>query len=166
MPRAAVEIKMHAEGVDPKLLDKKVRDETATDSEDEEGGPSAAAAAPDPADKFRKMLKVGLPRPAVELKMQAEGLDPAVLDSKPDVGVALPTPAPAPAPNSGNPKAAMLAELAGGKGLLKKRRRGIVATKKTNVYAAERDGFVAEMRQRIEVAARDIDETRRNPDSY
>ena len=31
-------------------------------------------------DKFLKMIKAGVPRPAVEAKMRSEGLDPALLD--------------------------------------------------------------------------------------
>lgn len=46
-----------------------------------------AAAAPvgnnsGPAAKFKKMLKMGIPRPAVEQKMRAEGVDPALLNAK------------------------------------------------------------------------------------
>ncbi|KAH8076715.1 hypothetical protein JL721_739 [Aureococcus anophagefferens] len=93
LPRGAVEQKMIAEGMDPKILD---LDPTK---------PAPAAAAPsgppvgeDPKyAKYFKMLKMHLPRGAVEQKMIAEGMDPKVLDLDPT------KPAPAAAAPSGPP---------------------------------------------------------------
>ena len=88
LPRGAVEQKMAADGLDPALLD----------APDEPAPPPAPPAPPAPAAtggasaaKYKKMLKMGLPRGAVEQKMAADGLDPALLDA-PDE----PTPPPAP----------------------------------------------------------------------
>ena len=77
VPRAAVEHKMAAEGADAALLDDpRVRQWL-------EGGASAASLPelPEAVAKFAKMLKAGVPRAAVELKMAAEGADAALLDA-------------------------------------------------------------------------------------
>ena len=68
----------------------------------------AFASAPADVSKFTKMLAVGVPRPAVEAKMRADGLDPALLDaavaaptttsSVPDVPEATAAPVRPPAP--------------------------------------------------------------------
>lgn len=76
IPRMAVEAKMRAEGLDPAILDNKV--------EDSKAGGAAAAPAVDPKhEKYFKMLKMHIPRPAVEAKMRAEGIDPSILDGPP-----------------------------------------------------------------------------------
>jgi hypothetical protein len=66
--------------------------------------PTAAPAANNAYSKYRKMLKMGIPRPAVNQKMRANGLDPAVLNG------AMPTATVAPRP--GGPPA-FLAGLGG-----------------------------------------------------
>jgi len=84
VPRGAVENKMRAEDLDPTVLDK-----------DPDKPLVAASAAADEASniplkddpkysKFFKMLKTGVPRGAVENKMRAEDLDPAILDKDPE----------------------------------------------------------------------------------
>lgn len=57
----------------------------------------------------RQMLKMGVPRPAVELKMQSLGLNPAVLDAPAAAPAARAAPAIPPAP----PLPALAAQLAG-----------------------------------------------------
>ena len=74
VPRPAVEAKMRAAGLDPAALDSTTAPKGGSAKEEEKAGE-------DPAEQFRKMLKVGVPRPAVEAKMRAAGLDPAALDS-------------------------------------------------------------------------------------
>ncbi|KAJ8598313.1 hypothetical protein CTAYLR_007538 [Chrysophaeum taylorii] len=85
LPRGAVEIKMHAEGVDPKILDydpNKPLPGEESDSSDEDEGPPLKD---DPRfKKYFKMLAMHLPRGAVEIKMQAEGVDPKILDMDPN----------------------------------------------------------------------------------
>ena len=78
VPMGAVKAKMHAEGkVDPELLDCPTR---ASDA----GGSSIVASNltdTNPLiEKYLKMIKAGVPRPAVEAKMRNEGLDPLLLD--------------------------------------------------------------------------------------
>jgi hypothetical protein len=77
-------------------------------------GPSiapAAAAANNsgPAVKFKKMLKMGIPRVAVEQKMRMEGLEPSLLNA-PGAAVAVAEPAATPfRPPMGGPMAGLLA---------------------------------------------------------
>ena len=79
LPRPAVEIKMQAEGRDPKVLD--TPDAIVPGTAETKGTPARE----DPTyQKFFKMLKMGLPRPAVEIKMKAEGFDPKILDHPDD----------------------------------------------------------------------------------
>jgi len=55
---------------------------TALARESEEKSVTASSTAPsDPLAKYHKMLQMHIPRPAVELKMRSEGVDPAELDA-------------------------------------------------------------------------------------
>ncbi|KAH8095805.1 hypothetical protein JL720_3136 [Aureococcus anophagefferens] len=82
LPRGAVEQKMRAEGVDPALLDGDAPEAAVALAVAEE--PAVAAVKDDPTyAKFFKMLAMHMPRGAVEQKLAAEGLDPAVLDLDP-----------------------------------------------------------------------------------
>jgi len=96
LPPQAVKNKMEAEGLDPAIIDM-----------DPEGPPPAAAPAAtdgvplkdDPKyAKFFKMLKMHLPPQAVKNKMEAEGLDSAILDMDPE------KPAPSAPPLKDDPK--------------------------------------------------------------
>ncbi|KAJ8611740.1 hypothetical protein CTAYLR_009513 [Chrysophaeum taylorii] len=82
IPRPAVEAKMTAEGVDPAILDLDPCKPTTTTSPTNE---TKVKLKDDPKyAKYFKMLKMHLPRPAVEAKMKAEGVDPSVLDMNPE----------------------------------------------------------------------------------
>lgn len=88
LPPPAVKNKMTQEGVDPDMLDKDPSELIPlNDKPKEEAGAAEGEKVPigehPKYAKFFKMLKVGLPPPAVKNKMQQEGLDPAMLD-KPD----------------------------------------------------------------------------------
>ena len=87
LPRGAVEQKMAADGLDAALLD--APDEPPPPPPPPPPAPASAGVAD--VAKYKKMLKMGLPRGAVEQKMAADGLDAALLDA-PDE----PTPPPAP----------------------------------------------------------------------
>ncbi|KAK7232453.1 hypothetical protein SO694_00032229 [Aureococcus anophagefferens] len=99
LPQGAVEQKMRAEGVDPALL---FGAGSGGSGGGGGGGGGAPAAPPAPAaaavkpgarttklKKFNMMLKMHLPQGAVEQKMRAEGLDPALL-----FGASVASPAP------------------------------------------------------------------------
>ena len=73
VPRPAVEIKMRAAGLDPSVLD-------CPEEDAGEATPPTYADHPTYA-KFFKMLSMGVPRPAVEIKMRNAALDPSVLDT-------------------------------------------------------------------------------------
>jgi len=97
VPRPAVEIKMRAKGLDPKYLDMDPNSPAPVSSAAPESGSVPAVKLKDDKDygPFLKMLAVKVPRPAVEAKMRAKGLDPKYLDMDPES--AAPAPAPAPA---------------------------------------------------------------------
>ena len=81
LPRGAVEIKMKAEGVDPAILDMDPEKPMPGEEDEDEGPPLND----DPRyKKYFKMLAMHLPRGAVEIKMKAEGVDPAILDMDPN----------------------------------------------------------------------------------
>lgn len=85
MPRPHVELKMKYEGLDPSLLDctETSVDSKVGDSKDNVSTDSAsgnAAKDDERYSKFFKLLKMGMPRFQIELKMKSEGLDPIVLD--------------------------------------------------------------------------------------
>ena len=96
LPKIAVEAKMKAEGVDPAILnlDPESISPNSNSSSTAAGGAGAAgaaAAAPPVAVKddprfvkYFKMLRMHLPRIAVENKMKAEGVDVAILDLDPE----------------------------------------------------------------------------------
>ena len=99
LPRGAVEQKMRADGLDPSLLDS-----VAAAAPPPAAAPAAPAASVDPRlAKYQRMLKMHLPRGAVEQKMRVDGLDPSLLDS---VASAAPPPATAPPAPSGDPRLA------------------------------------------------------------
>eukprot|EP00605_Chrysophyceae_sp_TOSAG23-4_P001034 GSChrysophyteH1.ASY1.ANO1.1137.1 assembled CDS len=87
LPAALVKNKMAAEGLDPAILDRSP-DEPAPASEADADTTTSANLVPlsehPTYTKFFKMLKVGLPPPAIKNKMAAEGLDPAILDRNSD----------------------------------------------------------------------------------
>ncbi|DAZ99840.1 TPA: hypothetical protein N0F65_008583 [Lagenidium giganteum] len=76
LPRPVVEHKMRSEGADPAWLDGPPKPPTKP------AGPTAAEieAHKQKYGKYLQMLKIGLPRGAVEHKMIMAGLDPAALD--------------------------------------------------------------------------------------
>jgi hypothetical protein len=73
IPRPAVEMKMQVDGLDPSLLD-------APQPQGASTAPSSEAPSDPRLEKYRKMLRMHIPRPAVEMKMQADGLNPSLLD--------------------------------------------------------------------------------------
>ena len=75
VPRPAIEAKMKNEGYDPSLLDTAKAAKAATD-EIAQDGPSEKPHI----EKYKKMIKAGVPLPAVHAKMKLENLDPALLD--------------------------------------------------------------------------------------
>lgn len=82
IPVAAVAIKMSAEGLDPAVLEMNVNEPAPAPKEPK---PAEAALKDDPTyGKYFKMLRMHIPRPAVEQKMTNDGLDPAVLDMNPE----------------------------------------------------------------------------------
>ncbi|KAJ1462998.1 formin homology 2 domain-containing protein [Pelagophyceae sp. CCMP2097] len=98
LPRGAVEQKMRAEGFDVSVLD----------LDPSKPAPGAAAAVAGPRDdaryqKYFKMLQMHLPREAVDLKMRADGFDPAILDSPEAASPAAAHESPKPAARSGPP---------------------------------------------------------------
>lgn len=87
-PKPAVQMKMQQEGVDPSYLDKDPM-ELIPLEEKKAGGAKVKLCEHPKYAKFFKMLKVGTPKPAVQIKMKAENLDPAILDRDPDEMVSL-----------------------------------------------------------------------------
>ena len=75
IPRPAVEAKMRAEGVDPAILNLDPSKPLIVGGKTLQDDPKYA--------KYFQMLKMHIPRPAVEAKMRAEGVDPAILDQNP-----------------------------------------------------------------------------------
>ncbi|RHY42329.1 hypothetical protein DYB26_000796 [Aphanomyces astaci] len=90
MPKEHVKIKMKADGVDPAALDAAHSSSpppptTTTTLVQHVAAPEVSV---DPKyEKYVKLLKMGMPKEQVALKMKAEGLDVSVLDT-PSVGVA------------------------------------------------------------------------------
>jgi hypothetical protein len=96
----ACKLKMQAEGMDPSILDLDPDSPSPNAGGGGGGGgapppPPPGAPAPPPAPvvklkddplygKYFKMLKVGSPLGACKLKMQADGVDPSILDLDPD----------------------------------------------------------------------------------
>ena len=72
LPQQAVENKMVQDGVDPAGLNPSPPSKPEPPAEQQQAGPEY--------DKYRKMLKMGLPPAAVELKITQDGLDPAVFN--------------------------------------------------------------------------------------
>lgn len=104
-PKEAVRAKMRQAGLDPDQLDEKqgfdvsssippvtIPPATAVETVAETTAPSTASSGPD-ISKFRKLLSMGAPLPAVKAKMMQAGLDPALLDQK--VGFTEPSASPA-----------------------------------------------------------------------
>eukprot|EP00981_Chlorochromonas_danica_P001557 scaffold341_cov154-Ochromonas_danica.AAC.1 len=87
--KEAVKEKMRLEGVDPTKLDLDPNQaisymETETNTAASPDGEALVALHMHPKySKFFKMLKVGLPKDAVKMKMQQEGADPTMLDKDP-----------------------------------------------------------------------------------
>ena len=80
LPRGAIENKMRADGVDPGILFPPISSERNENKQASNPGKATTADTNDPrAKKYQMMLKVGLPRGAVENKMIADGVDPAIL---------------------------------------------------------------------------------------
>ncbi|CAH0480632.1 unnamed protein product [Peronospora belbahrii] len=98
MPLPHVKLKAVSEGLDGDLLDTpdKLVDESG--KEIKAGGGKTMKASEHPSYvKCFELLKIGMPRPQLELKMSAESLDPKVLDT-PDAMVPEDVSTPAPAP--------------------------------------------------------------------
>jgi hypothetical protein len=79
LPVAAVKIKMESEGVDPSYLDKDPNEMIPLEAE----VPMVAVAEHPKYTKYFKMLKVGLGKDAIKVKMAQEGVDPSYLDKEP-----------------------------------------------------------------------------------
>ncbi|CAK4617136.1 hypothetical protein AeMF1_012017 [Aphanomyces euteiches] len=96
MPREQVEMKMQRDGLDPKLLDE--ASSAASRSTQNAGSDASSATTPkqeenDPrVAKYLKLLKMGMPKEQVEMKMKAEGIDPALLESKAPAAAPVPVP--------------------------------------------------------------------------
>jgi hypothetical protein len=103
LPKGAVALKMKAEGFDSAVLDMNP-DAPSPGARLTAGTQVVLLLKDDPQfAKYFKMLKMHLPKGAVEFKMKAEGLDPAVLDmdlSKPSPLLTAP-PLPPPPPKKG-----------------------------------------------------------------
>ena len=159
LPRDAVEIKMVAEGLDASILN---APDAITSADGGGGGATAGggggpvAAKDDPKyAKFFKMLKMGLPRDAVKIKMVAEGLDALILDA-PDAitsgdgsgggatadAAAAATPAAAAA--AANPMVDIAAELHGGLATLRKKSKAKKAAAGPQLSPAFADPTVRE----------------------
>ncbi|KAG7396259.1 hypothetical protein PHYBOEH_002577 [Phytophthora boehmeriae] len=82
MPMPHIKLKAASEGLDGELLDSpdKLVDEDGKEIKGE-GGKTIKASEHPSYTKFFKLLKMGMPRPQLELKMNAESLDPKVLDT-------------------------------------------------------------------------------------
>jgi hypothetical protein len=88
LPKEAVAIKMQAEGLDTSLLDL----DPNSPSPNQSGGPTLTMTLvavlllkDDPKyAKYFRMLGMHLPKEAVAIKMQADGLDPAILEMDPN----------------------------------------------------------------------------------
>ena len=164
--------------------------EAKSSRDDETAEPMPPNTAPlalkdDPAfARYFKMLKMHLPRGAVVLKMQTDGVDPSILDRDPDAlspnQRSLCTNGPAssllqppclrsqpgeggghkpPSGSRGNPMADLMAGIAGGAAKLKKRRTALSGGGGTahGIYGPERDKFIEKMSTRIDVAGRKIE---------
>ena len=70
---------MNADGLDPSLLDSETAQPTPAAAA--QPTPAVEAVTPEALAKYHKMIKMGLPRGAVEQKMNAEGLNPVLLDA-------------------------------------------------------------------------------------
>jgi hypothetical protein len=81
VPEEAVHHKMRKEGLDPaQLSSKAAKSVSDTKAPGDSSSESASeTVVPDPLERFRKMLKAGVPEEAVHHKMRKEGLDPAQL---------------------------------------------------------------------------------------
>jgi hypothetical protein len=106
IPKPAVCMKMQAEGLDPAILDMDPEKPAPGSGGGGGGGNEAPKCGHRPLNtcrkvliyppplvrlkedpqyaKFFKMLSMHIPKPAVCMKMQAEGLDPAILDMDPE----------------------------------------------------------------------------------
>lgn len=87
VPRGAVEVKMKEKGVDPVHLDLDPDAPSpfeSTQSVNQESGGGVGAVKDDPKlQPFFKMLKMGVPKPAVMIKMEQAGLNPSFLELDP-----------------------------------------------------------------------------------
>ena len=101
LPRGAVEQKMRVDGMDPSLLD----GASAAAPAAPEAPPAAPSGDPRLA-KYERMLKMHLPRGAVEQKMRVDGLDPSLLGGGAAAAPAVPAPPPAAPAPSGDPRLA------------------------------------------------------------
>ena len=83
IPKDAVKLKMQENGVDPSILDYEPP-QTNNSSQPPavpQDDPNDPRKNPE-YDRWFKMLKVGIPKDAVKLKMQENGVDPSILDYK------------------------------------------------------------------------------------
>ncbi|KAL4176693.1 hypothetical protein KRP22_001634 [Phytophthora ramorum] len=96
MPLPHIKLKVASEGLDGDLLDTpdKLVDEDGKEIKTNVGKTVKASEHPSYV-KYFKLLKMGMPRPQMELKMTAESLDPKVLDT-PDAMIPVDLSAPAP----------------------------------------------------------------------
>jgi hypothetical protein len=88
LPKPAVKAKMTQEGVNPDMLDKEPTDLIPLDEDGDtkkpkKDVPMVPVAEHPKYSKYFKMLKVGLPKPAVKAKMTQEGVNPDMLDKEP-----------------------------------------------------------------------------------
>lgn len=83
MPMPHIKLKAASEGLDGDLLDTpdKLVDEDGKELKAGSGGKKVKASEHPSYVKYFKLLKMGMPRPQLELKMGAESLDPKVLDT-------------------------------------------------------------------------------------
>ena len=84
VPRPAVEQKMEFENLDTSVLDLDSEKPLSAQKLQERSDDGPALKDDPNYSKFFKMLKAGIPRPAVEQKMQMENLDTSVLDLDPE----------------------------------------------------------------------------------
>jgi hypothetical protein len=93
LPKEAVKAKMQQEGVNPAYIDKDPAELVPLDESKAAEADSAAASAQSSGSvpvnehpqyaKYFRMLKVGLPKEAIKVKMQQEGVNPSYLDKDP-----------------------------------------------------------------------------------
>lgn len=83
LPKEAIKAKMTQEGVDEKMLDLEPGHLISLEEKPKDEGKMVPVSEHPKYAKFFKMLKVGLPKPAIKVKMTQEGVDPEMIEKDP-----------------------------------------------------------------------------------